>query len=406
MRLLFVHQNFPGQYLHLVRRLVADRSNDIVFLSAPNTNTIRGVRKVVYDLNRGRRDDIHPIARDLEFAGHRADRVAEAALKIKKLGFEPDIIIGHHGWGELLNLCDVWPKAPLLGYFEFYYRAQGQDTNFDPEFPAVEGALPAVRAMNTINHLALALNQHGQTPTRFQRETYPDWAREQIGLQPEGADLDLCRPDPLARRTPLRIGDFEILPNDRLVTYVARNLEPYRGFHVMMRALPALLARPDVKIVMVGGDAVSYGPSLAGGTWRAHFERELAGRYDASRVLFPGQVPYESFLRLLQRSDVHVYLTYPFVASWSLREALACGCAIVGADVPSVAEFISPGCNGVLTPPLRSDALSDAILTLIEDRKRNRELRAGARAFAERHLDMATHLTSHIQRIHNIIQKN
>lgn len=404
MRVLFVHQNFPGQYLHIVRDLVTDRSHDIVFLSEPNANVIQGVRKVVYEVSRTRRDDIHPAVRDLELAMHRAERVAEAAQRVKQLGFTPDIIIGHHGWGELLNLGDVWPGVPTLGYFEFYYRTEGQDTDFDPEFPSGPASRATVRAMNGINHMALALGQHGQTPTRFQRDTYPAWAHDQVRLLPEGANLAQCRPDPKAATRMLRIGDFEVAPCDRLVTYVARNLEPYRGLHVMMRALPALLAaRPDVKVVMVGGDDVGYGPRLASGSWRAHFQRELAGRYDVSRVLLPGQVTYETYLHLLQRSDAHVYLTYPFVASWSLREALTCGCAVVGADVPSVAEFITHGRNGVLTPPLDSMALSASILELLESPNINKKLRMGARRYAERHLDLRTHLAAFKARIAEVI---
>ena len=357
VKYLFLHQNFPGQYLHIVKHLLADRNNQVAFISEPNANHIHGVHRISYQVPKTDPPGIESGVRDINRALRRAAAAGVCARNLRTLGFKPDIIIGHHGWGELLEMNDVWPDVPMLGYFEFYYSHTGQDVGFDPEFPQGEDQFPRIRAMNLINLLALSLEQHGQTPTRWQYTRYPEWARPQIRLLPEGARLDICRPDPKLRTEPFALGKFEVKPKDKLVTYVSRNLEPYRGFHVMMRALPDLLrARPDVKVVMIGGDDVSYGARLAGSTWREFMEKELAGKYDASRVLMPGQVPYEIYLRLLQRSDAHVYLTYPFVPSWSLREAMACGCAIVGADVDPVREFITDGKNGLLDAGAQPEA--------------------------------------------------
>jgi glycosyltransferase involved in cell wall biosynthesis len=404
VKFLFVHQNFPGQYLHIVRHLQANPANDVVFLTEPNGNFVQGVRRVVYELAHKPRQDIHHTVRLLEQAMHRADKVAETARRLKRLGFTPDIIIGHHGWGEMLNLVDVWPGVPMLGYFEFYYHTSGYDVNFDVEFPMGEDFQPGVRALNAINHAALTLGQHGQSPTRFQRNAYPGWAKRQIKLLPECTRLDLCQPDPQARATRLSIGDFHIEPTDQLITYVARNLEPYRGFHVLMRALPRILAaRPDAKVVMLGGDEVSYGARLSGDSWKNYFSNQLKGRYDASRVLMPGQVHYQTYLQLLQRSDAHVYLTYPFVASWSLREALACGCAVVAADVEPVTEFVSDGRNGLLTPALDPERLADQVLRLLESPALAKKIRTGARHYAERHLDMAHHIAAYEARIAQLV---
>jgi glycosyltransferase involved in cell wall biosynthesis len=402
VRYLFVHQNFPGQYLHFIRHLLKDRANEIVFLSEPNSNAIAGVRRVVYQKPAAARG-VHPNLGDLDAAMRRADAAAGLARNLRGLGFTPDIIIGHHGWGEMLDLVDVWPGTPMLGYFEFYYQTAGQDVGFDPEFPMDAAQFPRIRAMNTMNLLALALHQHGQTPTHWQRTRYPEWAQAQIGVLPEGARLDICRPDPKLRKAPFALGRFTVKPGEKLVSYISRNLEPYRGFHVMMRALPELLkARPDAKVVMVGGDEVSYGARLANTTWRAHLQRELAGKYDASRVLLPGQLAYDDYLRLLQRSDAHVYLTYPFVASWSLREALACGCAVLAADVEPVREFVTHNRNALLTPALDPAVLVRNILLLLDDDKLNQRLRRGARRYAERHLDMAHHIAAFTARVAEI----
>ncbi len=393
MRYLFIHQNFPGQYLHVLRHLANDPANELVFISEPNPNAIQGVRRLLYHTPKPSQEQVHPVVRDFDLAARRAEIVAGMARTLKQLGFTPDVVLGHHGWGELLDIRDVFPDAPVLGYFEFYYATDGQDVEYDPEFPIGDDRFPRIRAMNVVNHLALTMDQHGQTPTQWQLTRYPDGAQRRIRLIREGARLDVCKPDPAVRKEPFVIGNFSVAPEEKLVTYVARNLEPYRGFHVMMRALPDLLAgRPDVKVVMVGGDDVSYGARLPDTTWREHMQKEMAGKFDDSRVLLPGQIAYEVYLRLLQRSDTHVYLTYPFVASWSLREAMACGCAIVASDVESVAEFVAHGRNGLLVPGLDAKRLAQTVLEVLEDRALNRRLRAAARRYAERHLDMNDYL--------------
>jgi glycosyltransferase involved in cell wall biosynthesis len=396
---LFVHQNFPGQYLHIVRSLLADNkrhdgAHEIVFMTEPNNNHIGGVRKVTYA-----RPPVVPItahidARDFDRAMRRAEAAAKGARQIQALGFTPDIIIGHHGWGEMLNLVDVFPNVPMLGYFEFFYRIANSDVNFDPEFPMPAERNSGVRAKNCVNLLAMALEQHGQVPTVSQMNTYPDWAKPQMRLIQEGVDLELCKPDPAARRKTLTVGKLSVTPKQKLVTYVARNLEPYRGFHTFMRALPKLLdTRPDVVVSVVGGDEISYGAPHPAGPWREVLLKELAGKIDLSRVHFLGKIPYEQHLSLLQRSDAHVYLSYPFVASWSLREALACGCVVVGGDTDTVMEFVSHRKNGLIAPTLDPKSLARTVLLALEDTKLAASLRLNARAFAEAHLDLGEYLT-------------
>ncbi|MBS0560942.1 MAG: glycosyltransferase [Proteobacteria bacterium] len=404
MKYLFVHQNFPGQFLHIVRHLVAARKHEIVFLTEPNANAIPGVRKVPYRTRRLAPEDAHPGARDLDLALHRADAVARTAQGIRKLGYEPDIVIGHHGWGELLNIRDVWPDVPLLGYMEYFYRTEGQDVGFDPEFALPAADHPRVRAKNAVNLLALQLGGHGQTPTAWQLGTYPDWAQERIALLPEGVDLSACKPSAAARREPLEVGGMVIAPHEKLVTYVARGLEPYRGYHVIMRALPYLLrARKDVRVVLVGGDDVSYGAPPRAGTWRQVMQDELGGAIDPARVAQPGKVPYETHLKLLRRSDAHVYLTYPFVVSWSLREALAAGCAVVAGDVAPVREFIADNENGLLASFFDPRGLADTILRVLEDKALAGRLRGNARTYAERNLDVRAYVKAYAGLIRKVI---
>ncbi len=393
VRYLFIHQNFPGQYLHLVRHLAGRGEGEIVFLSEPNANHLPGVRKVAYRAPRAVSPETHEDVREFDAQARRAAAAAAAAQRLKALGFTPDIVIGHHGWGELLNIPDVFPDAPVLGYFEFFYQTSGADVGFDPEFPVAPELFARIRMKNAVNLLALAQGGQGQTPTAWQRSTYPAWARRQIAIVPEGVDVERSRTG--ATGGGGKWDAAALAPGGKLVTYVARDLEPYRGFHIMMRAIPRLLAaRPDLEVAIVGADGVSYGAPPPRGTWRSTLLAELGSRIDPHRVHFLGRLDHESFLGLLRRSDAHVYLTYPFVASWSLREALAVGCALVASDTAPVREFVRHGRNGLLTPFHDPAALAGRVLELLEDAALAARLRAGARAFAARHLSLDGHLAA------------
>jgi glycosyltransferase involved in cell wall biosynthesis len=236
-------------------------------------------------------------------------------------------------------------------------------------------------------------------------DTYPDWAQRSITLLPEGVNLDICHPNPV--RKGVTIAGIRVTPGEKLVTYVARDLEPYRGFHIMMRAIPALLReRRDVRVVLVGGDGASYGARLSRGTWRERFMAEFDRSVDVDRIHFPGRLDYADYLKLLQRSDAHVYLTYPFVASWSLREALACGCAIVASDTGPVSEFITHGRNGILTPFLDPAALAEQISIVLQGGPRVDRMRAAARRYAETHLSMDVYLQHYEQLIARLTNRS
>ncbi|GBQ14202.1 glycosyltransferase family 4 protein [Swaminathania salitolerans] len=406
MRFLFVHQNFPGQFLHLVRHLHEQGDHEIVFISEANEGHLPGVRRVLYRQERKVSPETHPSLRELETGLLRAEAVARAANTLKGLGYTPDIIIGHHGWGELLNLVDVYPSTPILGYFEFFYHTDRNDVNFDPEFPPYPALFPSVRVKNAINLLALNLGQHGQTPTLFQKSTYPEWAHAQITLLREGVNLDLCAPEPGIGDAPLAIGPCVVQPNEKLITFVARNLEPYRGIHSFLRALPRVLAeRPDARVVLIGGDGTSYGapPPQGAGSWRDLFLGEVSDRIDPDRVHFLGKVEYDLFRTVLKRSDAHVYLTYPFVASWSLREAMATGCPIVGSRTAPVEEFVTDRRSGLLVPFTEPDSLADAILELLEDEALSARLGSAARHFAEEALSLGGYLENYDRLIERIV---
>lgn len=406
MKYLFIHQNFPGQYIHIVRHLAKKADNEIVFISQPCDARIEGVRSVFYKLVEPTPGLSAPLA-ELDVAVKRGNEVYKTAKTLKVLGFEPDIIIGHQGWGEMLNLQDIYPDVPILSYTEFYYHSSGLDVDFDPEFPADE-LLPArVRVKNTINLISATNPGWGQTPTLFQHSTYPEWAQKKITILREGVDLKRCAPDPSVFKKDLEFKDFVVTPRDKLVTYVARGLEPYRGFHIFMRSLSKILKdRSDVKVVLVGRDEVSYGARLEGGlSWRNYMLREVHAQLDMSRVYFAGQVPYDVFNQILKRSDAHIYLTYPFVLSWSLREAMATGCAIIASDTQPVQEFVADRVTGILTPFLDHNALADRVLEMLENKKLAQSLRKAARTEAERSLSMDDYINNYEILIDDLIHR-
>jgi glycosyltransferase involved in cell wall biosynthesis len=397
MKALLVHRSFPGQFLHLVREL-ASSGHQVVFITEPTANHIPGVTKVSYTVTPASHRT-HPAAQDFDAAQRRAQAVAEVAAGLRSADFTPDIIIGHEAWGETLNLAEIWPHVPAITYREYFYHPAGADVGFDPEFPVTPADYPRVRAKNASSLLSLHAGGQGVTPTVWQRSLYPAWAQPSIAVVPDGVDLDTCRPDPAVRQSPFDLAGLQIQPHHRLVTYVARDLEPYRGFHTLIRALPRVMERPDVHVICLGGDGVSYGLAPPQGTWRQRLLASLGPSLDATRLHFPGHVGYADFVRLLQRSDVHAYLSYPFIASWSLREAMACGCSLVAGNTAPVRELIDDGTHGILVPCLEPAAVADGILALLADAQRRQALGAAARARAEREMALPDHLATWLQLI-------
>ena len=391
MRFLFVHQNFPGQYLHLVRHLAANSNNEVVFITQREDGEMTGVRKIVYKPARAITPEVHHYLRETEAAVLNAQNVARVALDLRNSGFVPDVILGHNGWGELWYLKDVFKTTPLIGYFEFFYRFEGADVGFEPGPPLIFDEAPRVRTKNIGNLLALDTVDLGQCPTQWQRSLYPEVYRPKIRVVHEGIDTDVCKPDPTAT-VAVPGSDLVLAPQDEVITFVARNLEPYRGFPSFMRSLPAILqARPRARVLIVGGDETSYGPRPADGiSFRARMLEELKGRLDLSRVHFMGKVPYSVFLSILRVSSVHVYLTYPFVLSWSMLEAMACGCAVVGSRTPPVEEVIRHGHNGWLVDIFAPDAIAAQVIDVLESPDAAEPVRERARAHVVEHYDLRT----------------
>ena len=384
MKILFVHQNFPGQYRHVAAALAQTPGWEVAALgdvkNVKQRPAIPGVKLAGYPTPQPATKSTHHYVTPLEGAVRRGQAVAKACLELKKRGFTPDLIHAHPGWGEALFLKDVFPDARLTLYCEFFYRARGSDVGFDPEYPSNFDDTFRVRVKNAASLLSLEASEAGLSPTKWQKQQFPPEYQERITVIHEGVDTDLVKPDPKAE-VALSRGNLKLTPNDEVVTYVARNLEPYRGFHIFMRALPEILRRRSrAHVIVVGADGVSYGQALPDKqTYRKKLLDELSGKLDAERVHFLGQVPYAGLVRIYQVSSVHVYLTYPFVLSWSLLEAMSAGGLIVGSRTPPLEEVVTDGRNGFLTDFFDSAALAARVDETLERRSELGKVRERAR---------------------------
>jgi glycosyltransferase involved in cell wall biosynthesis len=377
MKILFIHQNCPGQFKHLAPRLAALPGNEVVFITRPGKPDVPGVKKVEYTPARLPGAATHRYLRLMEEGVLNGQAVAQTATTLRGKGFRPDVIVAHVGWGEALYLKAVWPGVPLLGYFEWYYRAFGSDVDFDAA-PSLDDVC-RIQTRNGLHLLNLEMADWGLTPTRWQLGQHPPEFAHKLSVIHDGVDTRLIRPNPRATGR-LKEG-LSLKAGDEVVTYVARNLEPYRGFPQFMRAAALLLKRrPKAQIVVVGGDRTSYGKAPENGqTFRQNMLAELGAELDLSRIHFLGRVKYDIFLRVLQLSAAHVYLSYPFVLSWSMLEAMAAGCLVIGSRTPPVEEVIQDGVNGLLVDFFSPDDIADRIDEALDQPKAMAGLRRAAR---------------------------
>jgi len=389
MNVLFVHNNFPGQYQHIARGLARDPQMRIIAIGSSTSQEMSGVTLLKYSLANADLSSAHPFARRFDIECHRAEQVLYALSSLASHGFVPDVIMAHPGWGETIPLRTVFRDARILLYCEFFYSMQGRDIGFDPEFPetGIDGYV-ALHLKNASSLLALSDCNFGVSPTEWQRSTFPEEYRHKISVIHEGIDVDIFKPDPnAALRLP---SGRQLRISDEVVTFVARNLEPMRGFHVFMRALPRIMAeRPRAQIVIIGGDGVSYGASPPPGTtWKSLFLNEIAAQVDSSKIHFMGRLPYSHYLSALQVSSAHVYLTYPFVLSWSFLEALSAGCLVIGSDTAPVREVLNPE-NGLLVPFFDIDQLAERVIEALAHPRRFDAFRTAARRTIVNQFDLS-----------------
>ena len=390
MKILFVHQNFPGQFLHVAPALVR-RGHDVLALTV-NTNP----RK--FEVNSARyqytgkdiKAETFGLAHRFAEASKRGADAALTAARLKTSGYEPDLIFSHIGWGEGLFLKEVWPRTKKIVYAEFFYAPHGRDTNFDPEFQkdTLTGSI-WIKARTAAMAVDLSDADYAVAPTQWQASTIPGVDRSRMRVIHDGVRTDQILPnDQASFEIPEK--NLTLKSGDEVMTFVSRNLEPYRGYHTIMRSLPKILReRKNAHVVLVGGDGLSYGTAAPGGkSWKETILDEVKDQIDVNRVHFVGFVDYARFVSLLQLSRAHAYLSYPFVLSWSMLEAMSAGALVIGSNTPPVAEVIKHGQNGLLVDFFDVEGWSNAIIEALARPEQYAGLRVAARETAIKGYDL------------------
>ena len=407
-RILLVHQNMPGQYREMMDALRRTGEHDIVFLTQRReAEAPQGVRKVLYRPHHRPAEDAYGLARVWAEAAGAGYGAALTCQALRDLGWRPDVILGHTGWGELLFLKHVWPDVPILGFFEYYYLNHGGPVNFDPEDPSDATAPYLLQARNAVPNANIHAVDRGTCPTLWQRDTFPEMFHPRLYVAHDGIRTDRLGPDPDVALELGRAG--RVTRRDEIFTYMARDMERTRGFHVFMRALPDILsARPGARVLIVGGNETSYGrASSTEGGFRAEMEAEVGSRVDWSRVHFLGRLPYRDYQRVIQISRCHIYLTMPFVLSWSLLESMAMEATVVAADVAPVREAVRHGETGLLVDFFRPDLVARQVVEVLENPGRFAHLGPAARRHVVEHYDFETVcLPQHLAEINALLPED
>jgi glycosyltransferase involved in cell wall biosynthesis len=407
MNILFVHQNMPGQYREMVQWLAATGKHKIYFLTQRrNAPQFDGVETRIYKPHRIPAKDAYGLSKVWEECTGAGFGAAMAAQQIEaREGFKPDIVIGHVGWGELTFFKQVWADVPIIGFFEYYYSDKGGPVGFDPEEQISDHAPFLLQARNSVPLTNIEVVDLGLSPTYWQRDRFPESFHRKIYVCHDGIRTDRLLPDPMVRLGLGRLGR-DITREDEIVTYVSRNLERTRGYHMFMRALPHILKeRPKARVLILGGNDTSYGgKSTHAGGLRAEMEAEVGNQVDWDRVHFLGQLPYSDFKKVIQISRCHIYLTMPFVLSWSLLEAMSMQATVVASDVAPVREAITHHKTGLLVDFFDPKALADQVIDVLAKPKDYAHLGPAARAHVVDTYDFLTRcLPEHIAQINALV---
>jgi glycosyltransferase involved in cell wall biosynthesis/parvulin-like peptidyl-prolyl isomerase len=396
MRILFLHPNFPAQFRHVATALAKDSSNQVFFGTTRREGSLPGVNKVFYQAKREARPETHHYVRPLENAVLQGQAVFRMAEQLKAKGFVPDVVYGHSGWGPTLFIKDIFPEAKFLCYFEWFYHAHGSDADFDPNEPLSYDDEARIRIKNAPILQDLYSCDRGLSPTYWQRQQFPSEYLSKLNVLHDGVDTEFFRPKPGAKLV-LESKKLDLSHVEEIVTYATRGMEPYRGFPQFMEAVSLLQQRrPNCHVVVVGENRVAYGKKLADGKT---YKDVMLDKFpiDQSRIHFTGWLPYEEYLQVLQASSAHVYLTRPFVLSWSLLESLCTGCLVVASKTAPVMEVIQDGVNGFLADFFSPQEICDRIEEALNHPDKMSEIRAKARETVEKYYSLSVLLPKHLQ---------
>jgi len=405
MNILFLHPSFPAQFLYLAQHFVKNKKNKVFFITKEtNGNRLAGVNMVLYKPARAGTKGIHKYAHYLEDAVLDGQAVVRAIIEIKeKANFVPDVIIGHTGWGSTLYVKDIYPDVPLIGYFEWFYHSFGSDVGYWKDENVSYDDRLRIRTQNAHHLLNLATCDIRYCPTQWQKEQFPKEYQAEMKVIHEGIDTEFCCPNP---DTKLILPQLKLDLSDakEIITYISRGFEPYRGFPQFMEAVRILMKkRPDCHVVIVGVDRSCYGSSPARDkTWK-QLELEKGG-FDMKRLHFTGLLDRESYRTVLQASTVHVYLTRPFVLSWSMLEAMAMGVTLVASATPPVEEVVTDGENGLLANFRSPEHIASRIEEALDNENLRNQLKKAARKTIEEKYSLKDCIRKQINMIYSVIK--
>lgn len=396
MRFIFIHPNFPAQFRHLAEFLGKNPNNEVLFITANphQKKQIPGVKKIFLEVEK-----IPDMLTSVPLAyfatiHSRAEAVAKVLFALRKKGVMPDLIIGHSGWGCTLFIKDIFPEIPFIGCFEWYYDAKSPNTHFGRKTPPGFNIRMELRNKNLSILSDLTACDHGICPTHWQKEQFPQPFHNKLSVIHDGINTGFFKPGPKKKLT---LPGLHLAGAKELVTYTARGFEPNRGFPQFIESIPHILEkRPDAHIVIVGEDRVFYGAKLPHGqTFKQLMTEKVA--LDPDRVHFVDILPYELYLQVLQTSRVHVYLTVPFVLSWSMLEAMSCECLVVASDTQPVREVIKDGFNGILADFFSPKTIAEKVVAGLANPASMETIRKNARRTIQERFSLDKKLSDQIQ---------
>ena len=321
-------------------------------------------------------------------------------MALKNQGFIPDLIIGH-SWGNSIFAKDVFPQTPYISYIEWYYNCENSDVDFlDNNININQRAELTCKNSHILQDLVKA--DLLLTPTEWQKQQIPEIFRSKVKVIHEGINTQFFKPDEDVR---FKVPDTDIVltRKDKVLTYATRGMEEYRGFPEFMEAASILMQKePNLHVVIAGEDKVCYGRRLVGTTFKAEMLKKF--KYDMSRLHFVGKLDYDDYIKLLQVSSAHIYLTYPFILSWSMLEAMAAGCVIIASDTPPVTEYMQDNYNGILVGFNDINAIVEKTTDVINNREKYAEISENASKTIIERCELKGMLNKYINMINSIIR--
>ena len=406
MKILFIHQNFPAQFKHLAKIFAEDKNNEVKFICRyPNKVIIDGVEKIVSKpITKNKNQRGHRYLRTFNEAVYMGQAGWRACKRLKDQGFEPDIIYAHSGWGDSMFVKDIFPKAPYIAYMEFFYRAFGADIGFLPNTKVTEDDIARTRVRNANHLINLEACDWAISPTNWQASLHPKDFYHKFSVIHEGVDTDIIKPVK-KKRNELLIEKSKIPFSSELITYITRTCEQYRGFEQAMEAISILLEkRPNATFIIVGKNGAGYGPNsqeIIG------YKERILGKMNlnSDRVYCYNYLPYDKYIEVLQHSTVHIYLTVPFVLSWSMIEAMSAGCAVVASNTKPVQEVIRDGENGMLADFFNPSEIAEKVELLLKNPKMRQTISKNARRCVESKYSIKKIIPDYIKLIKGVMKQ-